>query len=433
MVSVVTENDIENLKKYVIFHDCDEENIVDLCKKQPPVTLTVYRGQQRNETLHDANTYSCSLSEFEASKFAGENCCLFVIHLMNIPCIDVNALVGKEISLRRRKEQEIIVLGGGRFYSDQSFSNEGFVEIAPHFNKRRFECWYTLQEKHSSQSEKKISPVVDHSKIERALDTIDANEYEFIDSIDDIILPELHLTTEEKNEILNIILNRKMKNGGTQLFNKKSKKKTNLKIKSIRKYKKGNKGKFSQKKYNKRKSHHKIKGGMFHTSTTSKSSSSSFSSPSHTDDVPPPSYFDSFSYPVLEMKPKLKQKLKPIVSKYWREIKCDETVNIVGNGNKIFEDLILFLNSHPKFYFPHINPETYEKFSEDEKFKYINFYDNEENKKWLGCQIYLLTTIKDILRARYAEFDDGNYFFKWLTHRLKDGDPDTFIEKAPQL
>ncbi len=41
-------------------------------------------------------------------------------------------------------------------------------------------------------------------------------------------------------------------------------KKTNLKTKSIRKYKKGNKGKFSQKKNNKRKSYHKIKeGGMF--------------------------------------------------------------------------------------------------------------------------------------------------------------------------
>ena len=424
MVSVITENDIENLKKYVIFHDCDEEHIVELCKKQPPVTLTVYRGQQRNETLHDANTYSCSLSEYEASKFAGENCCLFVIHLINVPCIDVNALVGKEIGLKRRKEQEIIILGGGKFYSDQSFSEEGFIEIAPHFNKRRFECWYSLQEKHSA-SEKKSSSV-DHSKIKRALDTIDANEYEFIDSIDDILLPELHLTTEEKIEIFNIIC--KMKNGGTQLFNKKSKKKTNSKIKYIRKYKKNSK--FSKKKNNKRKSYHKIKGGMFHTSTTSKSSSS-FSSPSHTDDVPPPSYFDSFSYPVLPIK--MKPKLKPIVSKYWSEITCDKTVNIVGNGNKIFEDLILFLNSHPKFYFPHINPETYEKFSEDEKIKYINFYNNEENKKWLGCQIYLLTTIKDILRTGYTEFDDGNYFFRWLTHRLKDGDPDIFIEEAPNL
>jgi len=251
MVSV-TKNDIETLKKYVINHDCDEECIVKLCKKQPPVTLTVYRGQQRNETLHDANTYSSSLSEFEASKFSGENCCLFVIHLINIPCIDVNALVGKEIGERRRKEQEIIFLGGGTFYSDQSFSDEGFVEISPNFNKRRFECWYTLQEKHSSQSEKKISPVVDHSKIERALDTIDESEYQFIDSIGDIILPELHLTTEEKVEILNIILNRKMKNGGTQLFNKKSKKKTNFKIKSIRKSKK-NKRNFLQKKITKRK------------------------------------------------------------------------------------------------------------------------------------------------------------------------------------
>lgn len=252
MVSVVTENDIEKLKKYVIFHDCEEEHIVELCKKQPPVTLTVYRGQQRNETLHDANTYSCSLSELESSKFAGENCCLFVIHLINVPCIDVNALIGKEIGVQRRKEQEIIVLGGGKFYSDQSFSEEGFVEIAPNFNKRRFECWYT-QEKHNT-SEKKTSPV-DHLKIKRALDTIDESEYEFIDSIDDIILPELHLTPEEKFEILNII--RKIKNGGAQMLNKKNNfRKTNFKIKSIRNCKK-NKRKISQTKNTKRKKHKK--------------------------------------------------------------------------------------------------------------------------------------------------------------------------------
>jgi len=33
MVSIVTKNDIEILKKYVINHDCDEECIVKLCKK----------------------------------------------------------------------------------------------------------------------------------------------------------------------------------------------------------------------------------------------------------------------------------------------------------------------------------------------------------------------------------------------------------------
>jgi len=200
---------------------------------------------------------------------------------------------------------------------------------------------------------------------------------------------------------------------------KKSKKYNKKSYSKSKKYNKKYKKSYSKSKKYKKKSyhHHNKKGGMFHTPNVSSSH-----------DSPPPSYFDSLSYPVLEMKPKL----KPIVSKYWTEIKCDETVNIVGNGNKIFEDLILFLNSHPKFYSPDINPETYEKFSEDEKIKYINFYNNEENKKWLGCQIYLLTTIKDI-SAGYAEFDDGKYFFKWLTHRLKDGDLDFFIEEAPHL
>lgn len=138
---------IEILKKYVVNHDCDEEDIVELCKNQPPKTLTVYRGQKRNETLHDADTYSSSLNEQEASKFSGEEgCCLFVIHLVNVPCIDVNALVGEEIGKRYREEQEIIFLGGGTFYSDESFSDKGFVEISPYRGKRRFECWYTFSQ-----------------------------------------------------------------------------------------------------------------------------------------------------------------------------------------------------------------------------------------------------------------------------------------------
>lgn len=238
MDTEVTKHDIEILKKYVIHHDCDEEDIVEICRKQRPVTLTVYRGQQRNETLHTSNTYSSSLSEGEASKFSGEQCCLFKIHLVNVPCINVNALVGKEIGSERRKEQEIIFLGGGRFYSDETFSEEGFTEIAPNFNKRKFECWYTLQDvkKQSARKiEKKTTSLVNHLKIKIALDTIDVSEYEFIDNIDDIILPELHLTNEEKNEILSIIRERKI--GGTQKHNKKNKirKKKNVKNKSLKK------------------------------------------------------------------------------------------------------------------------------------------------------------------------------------------------------
>ena len=177
-------------------------------------------------------------------------------------------------------------------------------------------------------------------------------------------------------------------------YNKKNKHKKSKKH-SVYKFSKS-----KRKKYNK-KSFHKINGGMFHKSTP------------HREESPP--------------------KLKPIVSRYWSDLTCDETVNVVGNGNMIFEDLKLFLNSDRMFYPWYIDPRQYEQFSQEEKINYLRFYDNEDNKKWLGCQIYLLLTIKDILLGGYSKFDDGNYFFKWLTHRLKDSDPQIFIEDAPRF
>ena len=169
------------------------------------------------------------------------------------------------------------------------------------------------------------------------------------------------------------------------------------------KHKKINKH-LSRHKYSyKKKSFHKIKGGMFRPHE-----------------------------PV-----KMKQKLKPIVSRYWLDSVCDETVNVVANGNIIFEDLIRFLNSDGDFYFQHIDPKEYEKFTPEEIKKFTDFYSNEENKKWLGCQIFLMLTVKDISQSKcdlprgYVTRDDGNYFFKWLTHRLKEGDPQLFTEDAP--
>lgn len=165
---------------------------------------------------------------------------------------------------------------------------------------------------------------------------------------------------------------------------------------------------------NKKKTFNKIKGGMFRRPVDSDS---------------PPSYSESLSLEVLPVK--MKQKLKPIVSLVFPESICDKSVKKIENGNILFRDLVLFLDKNPKFYPDGTNPKDYEDFSPEEKRKYIEFYNNEENKEWLGCQIYLFLTIKDISSTGYATFDDGNYFFKWLTHRLKDGDPKFFIEDPP--
>jgi hypothetical protein len=186
----------------------------------------------------------------------------------------------------------------------------------------------------------------------------------------------------------------------------KTKKRFSKRIKNKKIKKQSSIHKYSHKK----KTFHKIKGGMFRRPVT------------HAyEDEAPPSYSQSLSLEVLPVK--MKQKLKPIVSRYYPESKCDESVNVVKNGNIIFDDLVLFLNSDSKF------SQDYEIFSPEEKKRYIDFYNNEENKKWLGCQIYLMLNMKDI--EGYAYWDDGKNFFKWLTHRLNDGDPKFFIADPP--
>jgi nucleoside-diphosphate-sugar epimerase len=55
-------------------------------------------------------------------------------------------------------------------------------------------------------------------------------------------------------------------------------------------------------------------------------------------------------------------------------------VNVVKNGNIIFDDLVLFLDSNRKFYFEHINPKDYERFS-------INYFSwmGSEFAKFVNC------------------------------------------------
>ena len=71
-------------------------------------------------------------------------------------------------------------------------------------------------------------------------------------------------------------------------------------------------------------------------------------------------------------------------------------------------------------------PTTY--LTEAEGKKYIDFYSIGENKIWLGRQVYLLTTQKDI---RGISGDDLLHFFNWLTHRTSSIPFDFFNGHAP--
>ena len=118
------------------------------------------------------------------------------------------------------------------------------------FNKKTFECWYSLSKITQPVSNvKSPTPNTTQSEIkavknnvEYALSIIDPEEYEFINTIDDIIFSdELVLSDVEKQQVLNEIMIRKEVKGGKKRSNfkrtknKKKKKKKRKKNKTLKK------------------------------------------------------------------------------------------------------------------------------------------------------------------------------------------------------
>jgi hypothetical protein len=208
------------------------ERIHNLCKIQPPKTITVYRGQNVDK-IKKSLWFSTSISKEEARQFSLKTCCIFTIHLMNVPVIDINALGLKETQ-SYEEENEYIVLGGGTFYKDASMREKGFTKIG----EGKYECWYSLinHESVTKKTKKSFSirksrysqrmsrkkmhsapAVIPSTNVERALAAIDKDEYDFIDNIEDInmVLPKnISLTARERDKILSRILKRKA--GGTR-------------------------------------------------------------------------------------------------------------------------------------------------------------------------------------------------------------------------
>lgn len=132
------------------------------------------------------------------------------------------------------EENEYIVLGGGTFYKDATMKEKGFTQIG----NGKYECWYSLinRESVAKKSKKSFSirksrysqkmsvkklhsapAVIPSTNIERALAAIDKDEYDLIDTIEDIdasLQGNIPLTSREKNKVLSRILKRKA--GGTR-------------------------------------------------------------------------------------------------------------------------------------------------------------------------------------------------------------------------
>jgi hypothetical protein len=157
------------------------QRIKDLCVTQKPISTILYRGHKNTpEIKYNQYWYSATKSKRVAKdEFASERCCVFKIHLISIQVIDINVLIGTEIG-EYREEEECIFLGGGSFYADKECTTPGFKDNG----NGEFECWY------------KIDTVEEAIDIQRIIKVIPEEEYELIDSPDDIIVDGL--TLEQK-------------------------------------------------------------------------------------------------------------------------------------------------------------------------------------------------------------------------------------------
>ena len=172
LISYVTEQEYSKNKKMIEL----------FLKKQPPQTLTLYRGHMDDKEIRKNTWYSTSKSKKVArEEFAGKNCCVFVIHVVNVPVLDVNKLVQNKIG-EYAEEQEIIVLGGGTFYQDKTMMTPGFRDAGD----GEYVCWYSLDK---PKKMKKNTPTsAEKDIIKRFVDQIPEEEYEFIANPSDIVI-----------------------------------------------------------------------------------------------------------------------------------------------------------------------------------------------------------------------------------------------------
>jgi len=105
---------IQYVKEFHFVRD-SRKLIQEFCSRQPPLSITIYRGHGSSPHIREGLWYSATTDiNIAVNEFSGKNCCVFIIHLVNIPCIDVNKYIGNKIR-DKKDENEIIFLGGGKF------------------------------------------------------------------------------------------------------------------------------------------------------------------------------------------------------------------------------------------------------------------------------------------------------------------------------
>ncbi|MEX0598597.1 MAG: hypothetical protein WD512_19095 [Candidatus Paceibacterota bacterium] len=191
------EIELELFKKalldYVDKHECNPDCIEIIRKHlKHKQEMIVYRGHSSDSPQINANVPWLSTSKSKKiarELFSGGECCLFIIHLDNtVPTLDVNSFVDG----RNSHEMELIVMGGGTFYKTSDYDEPGFLKL----NNSEYETWYSF----------KMPTEKPEITLERILERIPEEEYDFIDSPEDIILD---ISNTLKSIVFKEILKRK--------------------------------------------------------------------------------------------------------------------------------------------------------------------------------------------------------------------------------
>ena len=229
-----TEHELSTLKSYVENNDLEDSQyttIAEIVKKNDSNSMIVYRGQYGTKNINNnVQWFSTSLDKRIAeNRFmkqeSGKKCCLFTIHLINVPILNINNVFEKNthfiLNKDRKSEKEIIVLGGGKFYKDEELKEEGFIDL----ENGEYECWYTFDK--DKNNPKKLALDID---IDKLLNAINEDEYEFIDTKDDVktILSQYELSDEDADQILRFIKDHPQEPsiGGKKRIKTKKKRKT---------------------------------------------------------------------------------------------------------------------------------------------------------------------------------------------------------------
>ena len=242
MASKYSKSELDILKRYVDTNDLKDDDEYHIIKNMiltnQAVSISVYRGHNGTRTINnDVDWFSTTTNKQVAmTKFTNheKKCCLFTIHLINVQVLFVNKSGILISSKNRSSEDEVIVLGGGKFYTNEQLTQEGFEDIGD----GEYECWYTFP-KGISYDNNGNNDII--NRTDELFSKLDPDDYEFIDNKEDvkIFLGKYNITDLEASGVFNMIYH--LKNsviGGKNKSKKKKKVETspNESIKKQQKY-----------------------------------------------------------------------------------------------------------------------------------------------------------------------------------------------------